>query len=133
MEGVRAEDAPAVEVTAELEAHWDAVLGGKRRVSFLLVRSLLCVRDMGLTPVISSFSGTLTASGDNCGEWGFESCMTEDSLRSSRAGVCRLREEWVLCSRLVQLPSVGTTRKVPYGEESEPCTSREHRSSEEQL
>ncbi len=126
-DGVRAEAAAAVEVTAELEAHWDGVLGGKRRVSFLLVRSLCCARDMGLTPVISSFSGTLIASGDSWGEWGL------DSLWSSRAGVCHLREEWVLWSRLVQLPSVATMRKVPYGEESEPCTSREHRSSEEQL
>lgn len=127
-EGVRAEAVAAVEVTAELEAHWDGVLGGKRRISFLLVRSLCCVRDVGLTPVISSFSGTLTTSGDNWGEWSFESCV-----RSRRAGVCRLREEWVLWSRLVQLPSIGTICKVPYGEESEPCTSREHRSSEEQL
>ncbi len=79
-DGVRAEAAAAVEVTAELEAHWDGVLGGKRRVSFLLVRSLCCARDMGLTPVISSFSGTLTASGDSWGEWGL------DSLWSSRAG-----------------------------------------------
>lgn len=126
-DGVTAEAAPELEVTAELEAHWEAALAGKRRVSFLLVRSLCCMQDTGLALVISSLSARLTASGDDCGEWGLES-----SLWSSR-GVCSRSEDWLLCSRLVQLPSVGTIRRVPYGEESDPWTSSEQRSSEEQL
>lgn len=45
-----------------------------------------------------------------------------------------LREESrVQSSRLVQLPSIGAVWSVPYGDESEPWTSREHKSSEEQV
>ena len=69
------------------------------------------------------------------GERAAESWAMDDSLWSGQAGdrASRHTEERTLGSRLVQLPLAGAVRSVPYGEESEPCTSREHRSSEEQL
>lgn len=123
--GLGAED---VATAPGLEPHGlESEAGGTGSVNLVLARSLGCMgaRVSSLSWASSMFSGEHTA----------DSWATEDSLWSRQAGerVSRSMEERTLGSKLVQLPSVEAIRSAPYGTESEPCTSREHRSSEEQL
>lgn len=94
---------------------------------------------MGRALIGSSPPSALMFSRDQSGEWSWvwEESLWPASWRS-RAEPWRRSEQGALWSRLVQLPSVGAVRGVSKGERSEaecrePCTSREHRSSEEQL
>lgn len=94
---------------------------GTGSVSFLPTRSFDSVEGW-VVMELSSFSDATMLSREQV----TESCVTEDSLWSRLAWE-RARER-VLCSGLVQL-----VQSVVYGDKSEPWTSREHKSSEEQL